>query len=70
MDTFIAILVVVLWTAIVVGLLVRFVRAKKGKRLRAVSEPLVAAADSYQENLVGKTGTAEFKATTEGDRPA
>ena len=55
----------VFWAAIIVGLVVRFVRAKKGKRLRAVAEPLVAAADSYQENLIGKTGTSELKETTE-----
>ena len=65
MDPFIAILIGVFWTAIIVRLVVRFVRAKKGKRLRAVAEPLVAAADSYQENLIGKTGTAELKETTE-----
>ena len=65
MDTFIAILIGVFWLAIIVGLVVRFVRAKRGKRLRAVSEPLIAAADSYQENLIGKTGTAELKETTE-----
>ena len=45
MDQFIAILIGALWAAIIVGLVVRFVRAKKGKRLRAVAEPLVAAAD-------------------------
>ena len=61
MDQFIAILIGASWAAIIVGLVVRFVRAKKGKRLRAVAEPLVAAADSYQENLIGKTGTAELK---------
>ena len=65
MDPFIAILIGVFWLAIIVGLVVRFVRAKKGKRLRAVAEPLVAAADSYQENLIGKTGTSELKETTE-----
>ena len=70
MDLFIAILISLFWAAIIAGLVVRFVRAKKGTRLRAVAEPLVAAADSYQENLIGKTGTAEFKATTEGEKPA
>ena len=68
MDSFIAILVAVFWAAIIVGLVVRFVRAKKGKRLRAVAEPLVAAADSYQENLIGKTGAAELKETTEREK--
>ena len=61
MDLVLPILIAVFWAAIVVGLVVRFVRAKKGKRLRAVAEPLVAAADSYQENLIGKTGTAQLK---------
>ena len=70
MDPFIAILISVFWAAIIVGLVVRFVRAKKGKRLRAVAEPLVAAADSYQENLIGKTGTAELKERSEGQKPA
>ena len=65
MDSFIAILIGVFWAAIIVGLVVRFVRAKKGKRLVAVTEPLFAAADSYQENLIGKTGTAELKEATE-----
>lgn len=68
MDLVLPILIAVFWAAIIVGLVVRFVRAKKGKRLRAVAEPLVAAADSYQENLIGKTGTAEFKATTEREK--
>jgi hypothetical protein len=61
MDSFIAILIGALWAAIIVGLVVRFMRAKKGHKLKAVAEPLVAAADSYQENLIGKTGTAELK---------
>jgi hypothetical protein len=61
MDPFIAILIGVFWAAIIVGLVVRFMRAKKGQKLKAVAEPLVAAADSYQENLIGKTGTAELK---------
>jgi hypothetical protein len=61
MDPSIAILIGLFWSAIIVGLVVRFIRAKKGQRLKAVSEPLVAAADSYQENLIGKTGTAELK---------
>jgi hypothetical protein len=61
MDPFIAILIGALWAAIIVGLVVRFMRAKKGHKLNAVAEPLVAAADSYQENLIGKTGTAELK---------
>ncbi|MDH6278599.1 hypothetical protein M2118_001590 [Aurantimicrobium minutum] len=61
MDPFIAILIGVFWAAIIVGLVVRFIRAKKGQRLKAVAEPLVAAADSYQENLIGKTGTAQLK---------
>ena len=61
MDPFIAILIGVFWAAIIVGLVVRFIRAKKGQHLKAVAEPLVAAADSYQENLIGKTGTAQLK---------
>ena len=61
MDPIIAILIGLFWSAIIVGLIVRFIRAKKGQRLKAVAEPLVAAADSYQENLIGKTGTAELK---------
>lgn len=65
MDPFIAILIGLFWAAIIVGLVVRFARAKKGKRLRAIAEPLVAAADSYQENIIGKTGTAEHKETIE-----
>ena len=70
MEPVLPILISVFWAAIIVGLVVRFVRTKKGKRLRAVAEPLIAAADSYQENLIGKSGTAEFKATTEGEKPA
>lgn len=66
MDQFIAILIGLFWAAIVVGLVVRIVRSKKGKRLRAVAEPLVAAADSYQENLIGKTGSAELKNLDQG----
>ncbi|MEY4533260.1 MAG: hypothetical protein RI926_1029 [Actinomycetota bacterium] len=61
MDAIFAILIGVFWSAIVVGLVVRFVRTKKGQRIKAVAEPLVAAADSYQENLIGKTGTAQLK---------
>jgi len=61
MDAIFAILIGVFWAAIVVGLVVRFVRAKKGQRIKAVAEPLVAAADSYQENLIGKSGTAQLK---------
>ena len=70
MEPVLPILITFFWAAILVGLVVRLIRAKKGKRLRAIAEPLVAAADSYQENLIGKTGTAEFKATTEGEKPA
>lgn len=65
MDSFIALLIGLFWAAIIAGLIVRFVRAKKGKRLRAVAEPLVSAADSYHENLIGNTGTAELNELTE-----
>jgi hypothetical protein len=61
MDPIFAILIGVFWAAIVVGLVVRFVRATKGQRIKTAAEPLVAAADSYQENLIGKTGTAQLK---------
>ena len=50
------ILIAAFWGAIAVGILIRFTRAKKGKRIRTATEPLVAAAESYQENLIGKTG--------------
>lgn len=66
MDQFISVLIGLFWAAIIVGLVVRFIRAKKGQRLKAVAEPLVAAADSYHENLIGKTGTAELKTLDDG----
>jgi hypothetical protein len=54
----------------VVGLVVRFVRATKGQRIKTAAEPLVAAADSYQENLIGKTGTAQLQNLDENSTSA
>jgi hypothetical protein len=64
-EPVITILIAVFWVAIIVGLVVRFVRAKNGQRVKAVAEPLVAAADSYHESVIGKTGTAELRSAEE-----
>jgi hypothetical protein len=69
-EPLVTILIAVFWAAIMVGLVVRFVRAKKGQRIKSATEPLVAAADTYQENLIGKTGTAQLKNLDENSTSA
>lgn len=52
-------LITIFWCVIAAGFIVRFLRAPKGRRIRNTLKPGFDAIDSYQENLIGKTGAKE-----------
>lgn len=51
--------VILFWCLIAIGFVVRFLKAPKGKKLRTTLKPVIGAIDSYQENLIGKTGAKD-----------
>ena len=52
-------ILVVFWCIIATGFIIRFIKAPKGKRIRRMLKPGFDAIDTYQENLIGKTGAKQ-----------
>jgi|GEM_PF-3231095 len=55
-------LVVAFWIAIAVGIVVRFMRARRGKKIRDAFGPVMAAGDTYQSLLLGRPTADESRA--------
>ncbi|MDO5751973.1 hypothetical protein, partial [Arthrobacter sp.] len=52
--TLIAGVVAIFWAAIVVGMVVKLIRSRRGTKIRSAVSPLVGAADAYQSLLLGR----------------
>ncbi len=50
------------WIAIAVGIVVRFIRARQGKKIRDAIGPVMAAGDTYQSLLLGRPTADESRA--------
>lgn len=55
-------LIVAFWIVIAVGIVARFIRARRGKKIRDAFGPVMAAGDSYQSLLLGRPTADESRA--------